>query len=131
MKLLILLAEIKFFYFLKKLSYYENLYLIQYNYCGFHKDNIVLLKYKALYFTYPREKCDFSHIYRLVLLFIAHSRKYNQILTLLNNNRWLDDNSTKFRRLLKQCNVFYLQFCLLGLLARTPAITKPRGFSAQ
>ena len=82
--------------------------------------NIVLLKYNALYFTYPPppEKRDFSHIYRLVLLFIADSRKYHQILTLLNNNRWLDDNSTKFRRLLKQCNVFYLQFCLLGLLAR-------------
>ena len=38
------------------------------------------------------EKHDFSHIYRLVLLFIADSRKYHQILTLLNNNRWLKDN---------------------------------------
>ena len=37
-ELLILLAEIKFSYFLKKLSYYENLCIIQYNYCRFYKD---------------------------------------------------------------------------------------------
>ena len=38
--------------------------------------------------------------------------------TLLNNNLWPKDNLTKFRRLLKQCSVFYLRFCLLG---RIPA----------
>ena len=85
------------------------------------RNNIVLLKYNALYFTYLPEKHDFNHIYRLVLPFIADSRKYHQILTLSNK-----DNSNKFRRLLKQCNVFYLQFCLLGLLARIPAIKASR-----
>ena len=65
---------------------------------------MVLLKYNALYF---------SHIHQVVFVFIANSRKYHQILTHLNNNRWLKENSTKFRRLLK-----------LGLLARIPAITK-------
>ena len=93
-----------------------------------------MLKYNALYFTYPPppRKNTISAIFTVLFcFFIADSRKYHQILTLLNSRRWLKDNSTKFRRLLKQCNVFCLQLCLLGLLARIPAITKPRGFSAQ
>ena len=59
-----------------------------------------------MYFTPPPpEKHYVSRIYHLVLLFIADSRKYHQILTLLNNNRWLNDNSTKFRQLLKQSSI--------------------------
>ena len=37
----------------------------------FKRIDIVLLIYKALYFTYPPQKHDFSHIFRLVCFFIA------------------------------------------------------------
>ena len=37
----------------------------------FKRIDIILAIYKALYFTYPLQKHDFSHIFRLVCFFIA------------------------------------------------------------
>ena len=37
----------------------------------FKRIDIILLIYKALYVTYPQQKHDFSHIFRLVCFFIA------------------------------------------------------------
>ena len=37
----------------------------------FTRIDTVLLKYKALYFTYPTQKHDFNHIYPLACLVIV------------------------------------------------------------
>ena len=82
-------------------------------------------------FHLPPRKYHFGHILPTYLLFIPESRKYQPILFLFRNSRWLKNVSTQFRQILKQRRVFNLRYCAPGYFVKYAAIAMPRRFFAQ